>query len=140
MYRLTFLFLTLFVLSGRQHLTAQVTWEHIDYKGEPWVKNTSRPYSISHGLEGRHIALWASHGRYFDNKEGQWRWQRPALFGTTEDLFTQTIVVPYLIPMLENAGAVVFTPRERDWQRNEVIVDNNYEQSTSAFAQRSKYS
>jgi hypothetical protein len=121
------------VLSGRQHLTAQVTWEHIDYKGEPWVKNTSRPYSISHGLEGRHIALWASHGRYFDNKEGRWRWQRPALFGTTEDLFTQTIVVPYLIPMLENAGAVVFTPRERDWQRNEVIVDNNNEQSTSVY-------
>lgn len=27
--------------------------------------------------------------------------------------------------MLENAGAVVFTPRERDWQRHEVIVDNN---------------
>ena len=26
--------------------------------------------------------------------------------------------------MLENAGAVVFTPRERDWQKNEVIVDN----------------
>ena len=55
----------------------------------------------------------------------QWRWQRPSLFCTNEDLFTQTIVVPYLIPMLENAGAVVFTPRERDWQRHEVIVDND---------------
>ena len=47
------------------------------------------------------------------------------LFGTCEDLFTQTIVVPYLIPMLEAAGANVFTPRERDWQRNEVVVDND---------------
>ena len=47
------------------------------------------------------------------------------MFCTTEDLFTQTIVVPYLIPMLENAGAVVFTPRERDWQKNEIIVDND---------------
>jgi len=27
--------------------------------------------------------------------------------------------------MLEHAGAVVFTPRERDWQKNEVIVDND---------------
>ena len=34
-------------------------------------------------------------------------------------------MVPYLMPMLENAGAVVFTPRERDWQRHEVIVDND---------------
>jgi hypothetical protein len=27
--------------------------------------------------------------------------------------------------MLERAGAVVYTPRERDWQRHEVIVDND---------------
>ncbi|MDE6688983.1 MAG: xanthan lyase, partial [Prevotella sp.] len=92
---------------------------------QPWVKNISRPYSIDHGLDGRHLSVWASHGRYYDNEKGYWKWQRPALFCTTEDLFTQTIVVPYLIPMLENAGAVVFTPRERDWQRNEVIVDND---------------
>ena len=52
-----------------------------------------------------------------------------SLFGTREDLFTQTIVTPYLIPMLENAGAVVFSPRERDWQRNEFIVDNDTPES-----------
>lgn len=91
----------------------------------PWVTNVSRPYAIDNGLEGRHLSVWASHGRYFDNDRGRWSWQRPALFCTNEDLFTQTIVVPYLIPMLENAGAVVFTPRERDWQRHEVIVDND---------------
>ena len=103
----------------------QLTWGDTRHEGRPWVSCESRPYDIEHGLEGRHIALWASHGRYYDNAEDKWRWQRPALFGTTEDLFTQTIVVPYLIPMLENAGAVVFTPRERDWQRHEVIVDND---------------
>lgn len=27
--------------------------------------------------------------------------------------------------MLQNAGAIVFSPRERDWQRNEFIVDND---------------
>ena len=31
----------------------------------------------------------------------------------------------YLLPMLENAGANVFTPRERDTQKQEVIVDND---------------
>lgn len=103
----------------------QGKWGSIDYSGPAWVQNTSRPGRITHGLAGRHIALWASHGRYFDTTEGTWKWQRPNLFGTTEDLFTQTIVVPYLIPMLQNAGAVVFTPRERDWQCNEVIVDND---------------
>ena len=100
------------------------TWKK-EYKGNPWTKNISRPYEVEEGLEGRHIALWQSHGNYYINKKGEWGWQRPRLFGTTEDLFTQSCVVPYLIPMLENAGAVVFTPRERDWQRHEVIVDND---------------
>ena len=100
-------------------------WGDIDYDGEPWVKNISEPLKITHGLQNRHLSLWASHGNFYDQGKGCWRWQRPKLFATTEDLFTQTIVVPYLIPMLENAGAVVFTPRERDWQKEEIIVDND---------------
>ena len=101
------------------------TWSDIDYKGKPWVMNVSRPYSITRGLQNRHFTIWASHGIYYDIPEDKWKWQRPPLFGTCEDLFTQTIVIPYLIPMLENAGAYIFTPRERDWQKNEVIIDND---------------
>ena len=100
-------------------------YEDISYKGDAWTENLSRPFRVTQGLEGRHIALWQSHGRFYQNKTGEWRWQRPRLFGTCEDLYTRSIVVPYLIPMLENAGAVVFTPRERDEQTHEVIVDNN---------------
>ena len=100
-------------------------WGDIDYDGEPWVKNISSPVKVTHGLQSRHISLWASHGRFYDQARGYWRWQRPNLFSTTEDLYTQTIVVPYLIPMLEKAGAIVFTPRERDWQKQEIIVDND---------------
>ena len=125
--RLSFLALLLLLpLSYPLRLWSQpLDWDNIDSKGKPWVKNTSEPNRISHGLAGHHISVWASHGRYYDVQTSQWRWQRPSLFCTNEDLFTQTIVVPYLIPMLENAGAVVFTPRERDWQRHEVIVDND---------------
>ena len=117
--------LQLCVMVLRPYVASAQTWGNTEYKGEPWVKNVSQPYKVSRGLENRHIGLWASHGRYYDTERGQWRWQRPTLFCTNEDLYTQTIVVPYLIPMLENAGAVVFTPRERDWQRHEVIVDND---------------
>jgi hypothetical protein len=109
----------------REHKDRARTWGNTDYHGRPWVSNASRPFEISEGLQNRHIALWASHGRYFNVKDSTWKWQRPPLFGTREDLFTPTIVTPYLIPMLQNAGAVVFTPRERDWQRNEFIVDND---------------
>ena len=81
--------------------------------------------TVSKGLAGRHIALWQSHGRYFDQGSGQWTWQRPCLFQTCEDMFTQGFVLPYLVPMLENAGAYVLMPRERDIQRNEVVADND---------------
>lgn len=101
------------------------TWGGIEHHIKAWVTNTSKCNKISKGLQNRHIALWASHGCYYDQEKKHWKWQRPNLFATTEDLFTQTIVVPYLIPMLENAGANVFTPRERDWQTNEIIIDND---------------
>ena len=100
-------------------------WGDIEYDGDPWVFNLSHPYFITEGLQNRHLSLWASHGRYYDNDQRRWKWQRPNLFCTNEDLFTLTIVVPYLIPMLQNAGAIVFTPRERDWQKHEVIIDND---------------
>ena len=77
------------------------------------------------GLDRRHIALWQSHGRYFDEDSGSWRWQRAPLHGTIEDIYTQSIVLPFLIPMLENAGAYVMTPRERDTQAYEIIIDND---------------
>ena len=77
------------------------------------------------GLSGRNIALWQSHGRYFDEGSGRWKWQRAPLHRTVEDMYTQSYVIPFLIPMLENAGAYVMTPRERDIQRYEVIIDND---------------
>ncbi len=106
------------------------------YKGNAWVKNVSRPYNISEGLEGTHIALWQSHGLYWKNTKDGWTWQRPHLFCTAEDVFSQTFVVPYIIPMLQNAGAVVYTPRERDWQNNEVIVDNDNPDKSGTYREQ----
>ena len=105
------------------------------YKGEPWVKNLSRPYTAEKGLEGNHIALWQSHGRYYRAERSDWYWQRPRLFCTTEDLFSQTFVIPFIIPMLQNAGAVVFTPRERDYQTHEVIVDNDQPHKNGTYVE-----
>ena len=79
----------------------------------------------SRGLSGRHIALWQSHGRYYEARTERWEWQRAATHRTVEDLYTQSYVLPFLIPMLENAGACVMTPRERDPQAHEVICDND---------------
>ena len=77
------------------------------------------------GLSGRNIALWQSHGRYYDENTDRWRWQRAPLFQTVEDMYTQSYVLPFLMPMLENSGAYVMTPRERDPQIHEIIADND---------------
>ncbi|MDE5787290.1 MAG: hypothetical protein K2H79_01950, partial [Bacteroidaceae bacterium] len=110
-------------------------WGNLEYEGQPWVKPQSRPYDISHGLQGRHIAIWASHGSYYDIRKGVWKWQRPRLYCTAEDLFTQSFVVPFLMPMLENAGAYVFSLRERDWQREEVVVDNDMDTPYGVYSE-----
>ncbi len=95
-----------------------------DRKGTPLVTPKSG-LTFNKGLSGRHIALWQSHGRYFEAKTDRWEWQRACIHRTVEDMYTQSYVLPFLIPMLENAGAVVMTPRERDTQRFEVICDND---------------
>ncbi len=99
----------------------------------PLVKNVSNPNRITRGLENRHIALWQSHGRYYNQKLQRWIWQRPVFFQTVEDLYTQSYVLPFLTPMLENAGANVLLPRERDTQIHEVIIDAESSTGNSAF-------
>lgn len=100
--------------------TSRLWPAHKNVGGE-WTRNISRPIDVRRGLQGVHLTVWPSHGRYFDHAKGVWRWQRPNLWCTTEDMFTFSIVVPYLLPMLERAGAVVYCPRERDWHTEEMI-------------------
>ena len=86
-----------------------------------------RPDAPSGALSGRNICVWQSHGRYYDAKDDRWKWQRCRLFGTVEDLYTRSYVVPFLVPMLENAGAYVMMPRERDEHRAELLMDHDIE-------------
>lgn len=106
--------------------------EHQEYAGRfhdqlaaPLLTRSSSPNQPTRGLQKRHIALWQSHGWYYEQSLARWEWQRARIFETVEDLYTQSYVVPFLVPMLENAGAVVLLPRERDWNVREVIVDND---------------
>ena len=92
---------------------------------KPLVTKVSRPYTPTNGLQNRHIALWQSHGFYYEPKLNRWEWQRARCLQTVEDLYTQSFVLPYLVPMLENAGANVLLPRERDCQTAEIIIDND---------------
>jgi hypothetical protein len=88
------------------------------------VKKVS-PNNPLKGLSGNSVALWHSHGYYYEMNLDRWEWQRARLFGTVEDVAVMGYIVPYLTKMLENSGAIVYLPRERDTQIHEVIVDND---------------
>ena len=107
---------------ARKNTTKKDLWNETVYNGRPWVNNESLVYTPQKGLANIHMAVTPSHGLYFDNNDTIWKWQRPSLYCTREDLLTQSFAYPYLIPMLQNAGAVVYTARERDWQTNGVTV------------------
>ena len=102
-----------------------------------WVRNLSIPYSAPNGLSGKHIALWGSHGRYYHQTMEQWLWQRAKLWTTVEDVYTSSYTMPFLVPMLENAGAVVVQPRERDTQEVEDVVDDTHSQLSALNSQHS---
>ena len=97
----------------------------------PLVRNLSKGIEPSYGLSGNAIALWHSHGWYYNLKKDRWEWERPRLFETVEDKLPLSFMIPYIIPMLENAGGTVFVARERDTQVHEVIVDNDSSDSLS---------
>ncbi len=108
-------------------------WGKTRHTGQPWVQNASHPHTATKGLAGHHLMVTPSHGRYYRN--GEWAWQRPTLFCTCEDLLTQSFVYPFLIPMLEKAGAIVACARERDMQTHEAIVDNDNPQRQGIYSE-----
>ena len=111
-------------LDTRLHDERRKPAEPRERLSQPIVRRPGWPVPEK-GLYNRHIGLWHSHGWYYSHLKDRWEWQRPRLFQTVEDLLPMSFTIPYLIPMLENAGARVFVPRERDLQMHEVIVDND---------------
>ncbi|MDE6409164.1 MAG: hypothetical protein K2K81_02820, partial [Muribaculaceae bacterium] len=106
-------------------------------KNPAFVTEANPSANPSKGMPNDIVALWPSHGRYYkiDSRGGNWAWQRGFLFQTLEDVYTMGYIYPYVVPMLENAGAYVFLPRERDTNTHEVIVDNDINEGGQIYSQ-----
>lgn len=102
-------------------------------KNIPFVREADPVAKATKGMAGDILAMWHSHGRYYKN--GSWQWQRPLLFETLEDVYTMSYVLPYIVPMIENAGGYVMLPRERDVNPREVIVDNDKNDGGELYSQ-----
>lgn len=105
---------------------------------KPFVKAVQPLSDVSKGMKGDVVAMWHSHGRYYKPGSDAWLWQRPLLFQSIEDTYTLGYILPYAVPMLENADAYVMLPRERDINPYEVIVDNDgIEDGNTVYSQTS---
>ncbi len=79
--------------------------------------------AFSYALEGKTVYVSAGHGWLWNGY--QWRTQRIVYQEFIEDHNNAEVVLQYLIPYLEQAGATVIPARERDWNTTRVIVDND---------------
>ncbi|MBL8922615.1 MAG: N-acetylmuramoyl-L-alanine amidase [Myxococcaceae bacterium] len=77
-------------------------------------------------LSGKSVYLSAGHGFTWTSISGTfyWRTQRGNTNDIVEDLVSTESVHQWLVPMLMNAGARVFTVRESDTNPDLVLVDN----------------
>ena len=105
------------------NLTEGAVWQF--HPGDPQFITNEGQAQFAAGLSGKHIAMWPSHGFYYDRKQERWYWQRARCFGSVEDISIFSYMQPFIAPMMENAGAYVMMPRERDTQLNEIIIDND---------------
>lgn len=86
--------------------TANIDIENLVTNCAKGILATGKP----HDLAERNIALYPSHGLYYNRDRDEWIWQRATLWTTVEDLYSQEYV-RLIKQMLENAGATIHMPR-----------------------------
>lgn len=95
------------------HPNGKVTIQVGNTEIESFITNCAKgilPVGQAHDLADRNIALYPSHGLYYNRDRDEWIWQRATLWTTVEDLYSQEYV-RLIKAMLENAGAAVHMPR-----------------------------
>lgn len=109
-----------------------------DYKRShtPFITEVDQHRHYKKGLDGNIVAVWPSHGWYFEPLLNRWEWQRARMFQTVEDMYTHSYMIPYIMPMLENAGAYVWDARERDTHSFGAVVDNDGGQAQTGYTER----
>ncbi len=82
-------------------------------------------------LSGKVVYVSAGHGFTWDPAIARWATQRGNTHGIVEDMVSNEAIAQWLTTYLENAGATVFTVRERDMNPHMVIVDAEAGAATS---------
>ena len=100
-------------------------WEANRNQWQPLGIGIDQPGQTQGALSGKAIYLSQCHGWMYFESLGRFSTQRDNLYNTVEDFHNPEGVNQYLIQYLENAGAQVFTAKERDLNTNMSIADND---------------
>jgi len=90
--------------------------------GRSTVAATAGRRASNGALANKTIYLSAGHGWYWNATTETWLTQRPVWENLVEDFNNAEVLNQYLLPYLYNAGAEVWTVRERDLQPDEFIA------------------
>jgi len=99
----------------------EVVEERLERTGQPPAQGQGRPQGY---LSGKSIFVNPGHGWYYNSSLGRWATQRGNTHNIIEDLSNAEAVDTYLVHYLWNAGAGVYTCRERDVNPDKAVVDN----------------
>lgn len=80
--------------------------------------------NIDGGLSGKTVYVSPGHGWVYDTDSSTWSTQRGITQGMREDDSNTEIVSYFLVPYLQNAGALVFSSRETDRNEEMAVVDD----------------
>ena len=86
-------------------------------------------------LSGKVVYVSAGHGWTWTPSIVRWATQRGNTHGVVEDMVAIETINTYLVRYLENAGATVFTVRERDVQSAMAIVDDGGTQGGGRYVE-----
>ncbi len=97
---------------------------------EPWAARRPRvapvdlPGAAEGALSGKAVYLSQCHGWLWYDSLDAFSTQRPLLYDTVEDFHNPEGMDQFLARYLENAGARVYTVKERDLQEHAAVVDD----------------
>ncbi len=99
-------------------------------------KPVTHPGPVDGALAGKAVYISQCHGWYWYDSLDRFSTQRGVLFSTVEDFHNPEGANAFLIPYLHNAGAQVFSARERDiWGVSAIVddADDAYTESGTSF-------
>ncbi len=101
----------------------------------PIAHPADHPGASEGSLSGKAVYLSQCHGWIWYDSLGGFSTQRGNVYDTVEDFHNPEAANWYLAAMLENAGAAVFTVKDRGMNPESVVVDNDAPSSGGSYVE-----